>query len=286
MGDRRRTWFSDFFGKIFQFEMTITTFHEADLAQLPALQPPDWGDLIPRFRYFIQSDFCFPVKISENGQLLAIGTNVYHADSVWIACIVVHPAHRNKGLGKLITRQLIDQIDRKRYPSIYLDATEYGYPVYRKLGFEVETCYSHLSREGNSETQAISSDIVRFEEKYREQVYQVDRQVSGEGRAGTLQDFLSTSYLYQSDNIILGYYIPDWGDAPIIAVDDHAGIELMKLRIQMEDKAIVPQDNALALEFLAKNNFTEYKFSRRMFLGLKKEWKANKIFNRISGQLG
>ncbi|KAA0993113.1 GNAT family N-acetyltransferase [Dyadobacter aurulentus] len=266
--------------------MTITTFQEADLAQLPALQPPDWGDLIPRFRYFLQSDFCFPVKISENGQLLAIGTNMHHTDSVWLACIVVHPAHRNKGLGKMITRHLIDQIDRKRYPTIYLDATEYGYPVYRKLGFELETCYSHLAREVKSETYPISTDIVRFEEKFREQVLRVDRQVSGEDRAGILQDFISTSYLYISDNLVLGYYVPEWGDAPVMAIDDRAGIELMKLRIQMEDKAIVPQDNLLALEFLAQNNFIEYKFSRRMFLGLKREWKADKLFNRISGQLG
>ncbi|WP_215233330.1 GNAT family N-acetyltransferase [Dyadobacter linearis] len=266
--------------------MTISTFQEADLVQLPALQPPDWGDLIPRFRFFIRSDFCSPIKISENGQLMAIGTNMYHTNSVWLACIVVHPAHRNKGLGKIITQELIKQIDRRRFPSIYLDATEFGYPVYRKLGFEIENCYSHFTREDALPPHTISPQIVPFEAQFRTQVYKIDSEISGENRAGILDDFLNSSMLYVTDDIVLGYYIPNWGDAPVIAIDDQAGIELMKLRFQTQDKAILPQENSLAIQFLIQNNFAEYRFSRRMFLGLKKEWMPEKIFNRVSGSLG
>jgi len=49
-----------------------TEFLPEDLEQLPGLQPPDWGNLIPRFSYFIESAHCKPLKIRENGQLAAI----------------------------------------------------------------------------------------------------------------------------------------------------------------------------------------------------------------------
>jgi len=126
--------------------MISTEFLPGDLEQLPYLQPADWGDLMPRFRYFIDSPFCKPIKIEEQGQVIAIGASMFHKDTVWLACIVVHPDHRKKGLGATITQDLISDVDSNVYPTIYLDATDFGYPVYKKLGFEVETEYAHYIR--------------------------------------------------------------------------------------------------------------------------------------------
>ncbi|WP_439555740.1 GNAT family N-acetyltransferase [Dyadobacter sp.] len=266
--------------------MTASDFLLTDLAQLPELQPPDWGNLMPRFRYFVDSPHCTPLKISLNNQIVAIGTTMRHADSVWLACIIVHPDHRNKGLGKLITQTLIDSVDPKQYTTIYLDATDFGYPVYTKLGFELETCYGHFKREGSNNVYPITGNIAPFEDRFRRQVFEVDRQISCEDRSGILSDFLHQSMIYLENGQVLGYYIPGWGDSPIFAIDDHAGLELMKLRMQNEQTAVLPQDNVLAINLLEEGQFSQRKFSRRMYLGKKRAWKADKIFNRISGQLG
>jgi GNAT superfamily N-acetyltransferase len=267
--------------------MMITgEFLEADLPQLPALQPPDWGDLVPRFHYFINSGYCSPYKISENEQIVAIGAIMWHLDTAWLACIVVHPDHRNRGLGTTITKELINVIDRETHPTIYLDATDYGFPVYKKLGFELENCYGHFVREGDLPAAEISPYIVPFQEEYRRQLFQLDQQISGEDRSGMLADFVSSSLVFVENDLVKGYYIPGWGDAPILAIDDLAGLELMKIRIRKEEKAILPEENKRAYAFLEQNNFRQYRFSRRMFLGKPKVWKPEKIFNRISGQLG
>ncbi|WAC14408.1 GNAT family N-acetyltransferase [Dyadobacter pollutisoli] len=266
--------------------MNSSEFLPADLEQLPALQPSDWGDLIPRFRYFIESDVCSPVKIEENGQMVAIGTSVFHSDTAWLACIVVHPDHRNKGLGNTVTRSLIDDIDRNRYETIYLDATEYGYPVYKKLGFEVETQYAHLRLETGPVALPISPNIIPYEDKFNAQVLALDRMVSGEDRSAILKDFLSQMKVYLKENQVHGFYIPGWGDGPIIAHNNEAGLELMKLRIQEYDSAVLPIANLAAMEFLNEHRFEIRKHSRRMLLGKQRDWKPELLFNRISGQLG
>ena len=266
--------------------MKSSAFLPSDLEQLPDLQPVDWGDLVPRFQYFISSPHCHPVKISENGNLVAIGTSIMHADTVWLACIVVHANHRKKGLGKAVTEDLIARIDRTKYKTIYLDATEYGYPVYTKLGFEVETTYSHMRHTGGTPITSFSDHIVPFKDIYLDQIFHVDREISGEDRSGVISDFVQSSLLYVVDSRVEGFYIPGWGDGPIIAVSEAAGVALIKRRALDETAAVLPTGNTFAIAHLEDLNFQFYRTSRRMVLGEKRIWHPTGIYNRISGQLG
>jgi N-acetylglutamate synthase-like GNAT family acetyltransferase len=266
--------------------MTSTEFLSSDLEQLPDLQPADWGDLLPRFRYFIDSPFCKPIKISEQSQVVAIGASLFHKDTVWLACIVVHPDHRRKGLGNTITKDLIAGIDRRHYSTIYLDATDFGYPVYKKLGFEVETEYAHYVGQPITAVHPVSENLVRYEEKFRDQLLELDRQVSGEDRSGILGDFMTSAVLYINHSKVEGFHIPDWGDGPVIANSVQAGRELMKIRIQNFDKAVFPVDNKISTNFLKENDFVFQKTSKRMYVGNKRAWQAENLYNWISGQLG
>ncbi|MCF2519675.1 GNAT family N-acetyltransferase [Dyadobacter sp. CY351] len=266
--------------------MKSSEFLPADLAQLSALQPPDWGSLIPRFEYFISSPHCHPIKILEQGELVAVGTSILHADTAWLACVVVHDGHRKKGLGNAITEDLIANIDRTKFKTIYLDATEYGYPVYLKLGFEVETTYTHLRSTSNLQAASSSEFIVPFEALYLPQILAIDQHVSGEDRSGVLSDFIDSGLLYVADNQVQGFYIPGWGDGPIMAISEAAGAALIKRRAQDESAAVLPSDHIFAINYLNELSFQHYKLSRRMFLGEKRNWQPTGIYNRISGQLG
>ncbi|WP_221392372.1 GNAT family N-acetyltransferase [Dyadobacter sp. NIV53] len=266
--------------------MQLIPFEVRDLKFLPELQPPDWGDLVPRFEYFIKSEYCKPVKITENNLIVAIGTSMLHDDTVWLACIIVHPNHRKKGLGNIITKKLIDGIDGNIFKTIYLDATEMGYPVYKKLGFKIESEYVHLQQELNFEPDPISENIIPFREEFRNCVLKLDEEISGESRKGILSDFLGSALVYKTGTEILGFYIPSWGDGPIIATNNEAGLELMKLRIQQKKNAVIPIANQIAMEFLEKNGYKTYKTSKRMLLGNPVKSNPAGSYNWISGQLG
>lgn len=267
--------------------MICQEFTEDDIAYLPALEPEGWGDIRPRFSYFLKSDFCKPIKIEENGQPVAVGTSIFHGDTVWFACIITHAEHRNKGLGAAITRHLIESVDRSRYPTISLDATEFGYPVYLKQGFEVEGQYAHLKRENSLPERPHSPHIQPFTEHYRDAAYALDRMVSGGDRRGVMAEFLADAFVYIGPNGDLqGVYLPTWSDGPIIAASDEAGFALMELRTLTRLVAILPVGNTAGLKYLQENGYNMYKTSRRMILGPRRVWHPERLYNRISGALG
>jgi len=267
--------------------MICQEFTQEDIAYLPTLEPEGWGDIRPRFAYFLQSDCCKPIKIEEDGQPVAVGAAIFHADTVWLACIITHGEHRNKGLGSAITRSLIESVDRNRYQTIYLDATEFGYPVYLKQGFEVEGQYAHLKREGIPSPTLHSSHIQPFTEHLRDAAYALDRLVSGEDRRGVMAGFLADALVYLGRNGDLqGVYLPTWSDGPIIAATDDAGFALMQVRIATRPVAILPVGNTAGLKHLQENGYNMYKTSRRMILGPHRIWHPERLYNRISGALG
>jgi GNAT superfamily N-acetyltransferase len=261
-------------------------FQEDDLSILEEFTPAGWGDLLPRFTHFLQAAYCFPFKMIVNGEVTAIGTNILHADTAWLACIIVHENFRNKGYGRLITQFLVEVTQKQGFQTIYLEATELGFPVYVKLGFETETNYHHFGPAKCVENPTASTLIQPFDERYREQVLKLDQSVSGEDRLNSLQEHLKDSQLYVHNNNLLGFYLPTLGDGLIIAGTKEAGCELMTSRLRDRAYATVPQNNEDAIQFLHSYGLIQSRVSWRMRLGKKRPAQFSKMYNRISGQLG
>lgn len=114
----------------------------------------------------------------------------------------------------------------------------------------------------------------------------MDKRVSGEARSAILNLYITTSFLFIANNKLIGFYIPVLYDGLIIAEDERAGIELMKLRLQTKQFASVPVGNKAALEFLNAHSFEYLRTSRRMIRGERRPWNPKGLFNRISGALG
>lgn len=265
-----------------QFEPIVA----GDLPFLKIFEPPGWGDLVPRFSYHINSDFCTPLKLVVDAKMVAIGTTIFHKDSAWLASIIVHPDERNKGYGAMITQQLIDITDRSQFTTIYLDATEAGFPVYTKLGFELETTYAHLKAAETITGLQLSGPVVDYDEQFKDQVWQLDKDVSCEERQDTITENLATAKLFVKQGRVKGYYLPSLGNGLIIAENEHAGIALMHYRLENNYYGILPSANKAGILFLEQNGLTQFRISRRMFIGKKRNWKKENIYNRISGQLG
>lgn len=102
-----------------------------------------------------------------------------------------------------------------------------------------------------------------------------------------MADFLTDSQvLVDSEGNLQGVYFASWSDGPIIAANNNAGFELMKLRALERQTAILPLDNVAGLHFLQENGFALYRTSRRMRLGPPRVWHPENLYNRISGALG
>lgn len=266
--------------------MNFEPLQYTDFSYLEPFQPPGWGDLVPRFKYAIDSDFCRPYKLVAKDTMVAIGTVIYHKNTAWLASIITHPDHRKQGYGAAITKQLIDSIDRAEYETISLDATDMGYPVYTKLGFELEGTYAHFKAAENVTGVEQDIHIVPFEERFSQQIFELDRFATDEDRRDTLAEIIQSSLVYIKDNRVEGFYMPDLGNGLIIASNPEAGFALMKCRINNNYYGILPSANKAGMQFLEQVGLTQFRISRRMFMGRKRKWNGELMYNRISGQLG
>ena len=266
--------------------MTISPLTQNDdLAQVGAITPEGWNDLTPHFTYNISSPFCMPLKAVVDGRLAGLGNVVYNKDTAWLAQIVVDAAFRNKGIGKAITAALLDSIDRSRYTTVLLDATDMGHAVYHHFGFETISHHVHFA--GTPLVSVPRPDaIIPCAEPHFEKVLELDRSATGEDRSNTLLAHIDKALLYREGEHITGAYYPTLGRGPVVAVNAVAGRALMHFRLQELDHAMLPEENEDGIAFLEQSGFKLTRKSRRMLLGPPRPSQPGFIYNTISGALG
>lgn len=263
--------------------MQVSEITSSELPALQDLQPEGWPDILPHFEFYTQSSFCRPLKFVQHGQLVGIGCTIFHAHSAWLAHIIVHKDHRNKGVGQLITQTLIEHVDRMRFPSISLIATDLGAPVYSKLGFQVEQDYHFLKRETLPEPPATSPLVRKLQPEDRAAVLALDKKCSGEDRTILLEPHLAQGKVAQEGKH-LGFYLPTLNEGLLISSSPTLAAELLTHHSSFY--AVVPDENVAALHLLEQHAYIPFKKASRMSLGPRLSFNGQLLFNRIGGNLG
>lgn len=70
------------------------------------------------------------------GRFAGLVTLVNHGQSAWIGNLIVPAAWRGRGYGKHLLEKAILRLEKQRTRSIWLTASEAGFPLYRRRGFE------------------------------------------------------------------------------------------------------------------------------------------------------
>jgi hypothetical protein len=267
--------------------MQFETIAYDDLNEIKLLQPEGWSDIIPDIGYYIRSEFCNPMKVIIDNVIIGIGVSIIYGTTAWLAHIIVDSGFRNKGIGHQIVQELLKGIKNTPVETCLLTATELGKPVYIKAGFRTIAEYVFMNREKPWQEQSISVNIIDFQEKFREQILQIDKLVSAENREQLLADFISGAKVYTMGDAVLGYFIPGLKEGPIIAETPEAGLELMKIKCQTAERIVLPANNHICIDFLKQNGFAETPTKgTRMLIGKDLIWKPEKIYSRIGGNFG
>ena len=260
-----------------------------DLPLLNSVKPGDWSSISEIHEHYLgtRSASCIKV-VHDSGEIMGIGTALSFGQTGWIAHIIVAEKFRCHGLGTFIVKDRIDYLRSQRgCKTISLTATDYGYPVYRKIGFVDETMYRILVRpEGALFGGERDANIVRIEPGKKDEVIQLDRDASGEDRGEFLRPVLQRGFAYLEDNVVTGIYLSGFGDGGITARSAEAGIALLKERIKEPNKIFLPTENEAALEFLLTAGYTEVKQIHRMILGSPFDRDPRMCYSRIGGFAG
>lgn len=267
--------------------MKLANLTYNDLSEIRHLQPEGWPDIVQDFKFYLDADFCLPVKKVHGNRIVGIGAAIILGDSAWIAHIIVDPEFRKRGIGFNIVQGILHMLKAYSARSYMLIATEMGKSLYEKAGFRTVSEYSYFQKEIPWKDQTISGKVFPCETAFYSEILELDKQVSGENRAALLIDHLHTSKVYIQNNSVSGAYIPELGEGLIIADTITAGIELMKVKYAIRDKAVLPDNNEAGISFLEQNGFTKTPAKgTRMVFGEEVKWEPGKIFSRIGGNLG
>ena len=263
----------------------IQKFTDADIEGLVHLQPEGWPDIRDAFKNYLDYDFCMPVAIKKDRQIVATGTAIEYNNTGWLAHIIVADNERGKGLGKQIVKYLYDYLISKTKNSILLMASPAGRPLYLKSGFMDVTEYIRYKKPEESPTKNISEAPV-LNEYDKSEILKLDRIISGEDRRNYLSLRLDKGYCTKRGKTITGYYLPRCGEGVVAAVDYEAAEELMSIRSEFANQAVVPLVNKAACSYYEKAGYGSSVIVTRMFAGKNLVWKADSVYNRIGGNWG
>ncbi len=267
--------------------MKFATVTYNDLKEIGKLQPEGWPEIVTDFKFYLDADFCLPVKKIRGNRIVGIGAAIILGDTAWIAHIIVDEEFRNKGIGYSIVEELLNRLKGYALKSYLLIATEMGKSLYEKAGFKAVSDYAYFRREAPWSDQTSSDTVQPYEATFIYDIFELDRKISGEDRSVLLRDHLVGSKICIQNDSVGGVYIPDLGEGLIIADTIYAGTELMKIKYSVVEKAVLPVANHAGISFLEQNGFVKTPVKgTRMVYGEDVRWMPDKIFSRIGGNLG
>jgi GNAT superfamily N-acetyltransferase len=94
-----------------------------------------WNQTEADWRRFLdlQPDGCFVAE--WDGTPVGTTTTSIFGPVAWVAMVLVDEAFRGRGIGTALMHHVLEFLDRRRIPTVRLDATPLGQPLYERLGF-------------------------------------------------------------------------------------------------------------------------------------------------------
>ena len=86
--------------------MQIEYIENNDIDSIKNFQIDGWDGIEKYFRFYIDSSFAHPIKLTENDKTIAIGSVIIHKDVAWFAHIITLSDYRRYGFGTTISKKL------------------------------------------------------------------------------------------------------------------------------------------------------------------------------------
>ncbi len=135
---------------------------------------------------------CFVAEL--DGRVCGTATTiVYEGRFAWIGMVLVDPEYRGRGIGTRLLAKAIEHLDAARVPTLKLDATPQGKPIYAKLGFVSEYEIERWALERRPDLAGAAGSVEQSasfsfgSQQDVEEIVEFDREVFGADRGGLLK---------------------------------------------------------------------------------------------------
>ncbi len=254
-----------------------------------------WGDQRPIFSFYARHSHCVPFVAKAGGTVIGTAVAIQRGPVGWVGHVIVPPDYQRQGIGAALTRTVSQYLQAQQCQSVLLIATDAGYPVYEKLGFQVETAYQFMK--GQSSITFPSAVRLRpLQENDLPAICQLDQEVTGEDRSPQLRAFAQGGFVLVDEQTqkLRGFFLPTpWGEGPGIALEPEDGCLLLEIRRAIagagnapEMMFAVPYENLAGQAYLQRQGFKAVRRGARMFLGKAVTWQPEAVWSRFSGAMG
>jgi GNAT superfamily N-acetyltransferase len=232
-------------------------------------------------------DGCF--VMDDDGKIVGTSATIpYERRFAWIGMVLVDPDYRNQGIGNSLLRRAIEHLDGTGIPTLKLDATPAGKPLYEKMGFVTEyeidrwILKRSVTRNPATTISVLPTDLLK-------QVFEYDREVFGADRSALLSSL--------SDHAPSLVVVPSWFErqgyafgrhgltadhlGPWMARDDRTAEILLKEFLQRSTRETIIVDalksTRATSELLREQGFQPARPLTRMYRG-PNEFPGNQTF--------
>ncbi len=260
------------------------------------LRRGDFGERLGFFQWAITQPTITSFVAEDDGRIIGTGVASVHGGAGWVGVIFVDAAYRGSGLGRRITRTVVDHLETHGVRSMVLIASPMGRPIYEREGFRAFERQVRFTIDGLSPAETPPDPRLRpFAPSDLDALIALDRTVTGEDRSTVLRalvDTTTTTVALGSDRRVRGYATRSpWRGGAVIAPDPDDALRLLERRrhttgLSGKAGAGVLESNAVGRARLREAGWTEELGGVRMIRGEALDWTPNGIWGQFNGALG
>jgi GNAT superfamily N-acetyltransferase len=128
---------------------------------------------------------CFVME--DDGKIAGTSATItYEGRFAWIGMVLVDPDYRNRGIGTALLQRAVEYLDDAGVPTLKLDATPAGKPLYEKMGFVTEYEIDRWILKRSTPKHSAATTAAPSSEALA-QAFDLDREIFGADRSALLR---------------------------------------------------------------------------------------------------
>src|ERR1700681_2624130 len=177
--------------------MYLRTMTKQDIpAGLRLKELAGWNQTAADWNRFLDASpqGCFVAE--ADGKVCGTATTIsFENKFAWIGMVLVDPQHRSQGIGTKLLERTIEYLDQQKMPTMKLDATPQGKPLYEKLGFVTEYGIERwvLKRSPSADAKTAKPNRAALTTAQLKSILAKDREVFGADRSSLLRSLREES---------------------------------------------------------------------------------------------